>query len=86
MATIAVGSINKTETMDLNGGMTARNALAKFFRVRETDVEEQLNAQVVRLNSQTLEANELTTPLRGGDFLSVYPQDVARGIKGAYIS
>lgn len=85
MANITISSMRKTETIDLNGGMTLRKALSVFFRVNEDAVQAQLNNQSVRLNSNTLNIpDDLTSNLRQGDVVSVYPAEVARGgVKGA---
>lgn len=83
--TVTIANPNKTEMVALNGGMTAGEALANFFRCTARDVENRLAGQMVRLNNATLGIpGDLNQPLRGGDVISLYPNDIARGgVKGA---
>lgn len=83
--TIAVANANKTEPFALNGGLTVGEALAKFYNIDLRNVENKLVGQMVRLNNGTVNVpGDLGTPLRAGDFISIYPQEVARGgVKGA---
>lgn len=83
-STISVASMRKTERFDLNGGMSVRAALALFFRCAERDVERSLEGQSVRLNSNTISADNLDTALRADDLITLYAAEVARGgVKGA---
>ena len=85
--TIAISNANKTENIALNGGQTVGSALAKFFNCEQRQVEGKLVGQMVRLNNTTVDVPaDLNTPLRAGDFISMYPVEVARGgVKGACI-
>ena len=82
---IAISSPTKTETQALNGGMSVGEALAKFHNVPVREVEGKLAGQMVRLNNGTVNVpGDLNQPLRPNDFISIYPNEIARGgVKGA---
>ena len=83
--TIGISTPTKTERYALNGGMTVGEALAKFYNVGVRDVANKVVGMTVRLENGTVNVPEdLAQPLRGGDFISIYPADIARGgVKGA---
>lgn len=83
--TIGISSPTKTEQQAINGGLTVGEALAKFFNVGVRDVEGKLVGMMVRLNNTTVGVpGELNTGLRANDFVSIYPNEIARGgVKGA---
>ena len=85
MSQISISSPRKSEQFDINGGMTVRQALGKFYACQDANVERELAGQTVRLNASNVEVpGGLSTPLRDRDFVSIYTQDVARGgVKGA---
>ena len=85
--TIAVATPTKTETQALNGGMTLGDSLAKFFNVTVREVEGRCVGQMVRLNNGVANIpGDLNTPLRGGDYVAIFPNEIARGgVKGAGI-
>lgn len=82
---VAISSLTKTENIAINGGMTIGQALAKFFNVGDRDVQNKLVGQMVRLHNTTVRVPEdLGTPLRAGDVVSIYAEEIARGgVKGA---
>lgn len=82
---ITVGSLQKTETYELNGGMSARQALAKYFNTTSTNVSSSVNNKVVRLNGNDL--TNFDTPLRDNDVITIYAREVAAGgVKGAVLA
>lgn len=85
MATIVVTQNNKTEPMDLNGGLTAGKALAHFYRCDEREVSGKVGDNTVQLNQNTLSVpGDLSTALRDRDVITIYSAQVARGgVKGA---
>lgn len=85
--TIGITSPTKTEQVALNGGLNVGEALAKFYNVGVREVEGKLVGFMVRLNNTTVTVpGELNTVLRTGDFISIYPNEIARGgVKGATI-
>lgn len=85
MNTFAITSNRKTETFDINGGITVQAGLALFLRCAERDVERSLDGQVVRLNANTIPAAQFgTTAVRPNDFITIVAAEVARGgVKGA---
>lgn len=85
---ISIATSTKTENQAVNGGLTAGQALAKFYNVGARDVEAKLVGQMVRLNNATLNVPaDLGTSLRAGDVISIYPQEIARGgVKGAVVT
>lgn len=81
---VTVTSARKTENIGINGGMTVRQALAKFYNTTERDLARNLEGNQVRLNSGLVEGNAFDAPLRDRDVINIYAEQVARGgVKGA---
>lgn len=85
MASVSISSARKSETINLNGGMSVGEALAHFFRTDVRSVESQVAGQSVRLNEAGVDIPAgLATPLRDRDFVTIYASEIARGgVKGA---
>ena len=84
--TISIVTSTKTENQAVNGGLSLGEALAKFYNVGVRDVETKIANQMVRLNNGTVGGGDFATPLRAGDVISIYTQEIARGgVKGATI-
>lgn len=82
---VSFSNARKTENIGINGGMSLKQGLAKFYNCAESALGGQLAGQQVRLNSGEVTLDrDGQTALRDRDTVTIYADQVARGgVKGA---